>query len=152
MVNTLKLSKKELKKLLHIWEVEYQELFNRLSECLCISGAGPHFTVGKAHLCKKHKHLQKVLNANNRLSTSEDTVPYPTGEVPGQGGCQLIDFLNGNKVKYNSFLVHFPPYFPTLDPLTQHLADMCSGGHDCCWYPKNLSLEIYTLCCSWRCP
>ena len=50
MVNTSKLSKKELEKLLHTREVEYQELSNRLSECLCLSGAGPHFTVGQSTL------------------------------------------------------------------------------------------------------
>ena len=80
---------------------------------------------GQAHISplaearsrKKRKHLQKTLDADKSLGTSEDTVPYPTGEVPGQGDCQLIDFLDGNKAKYNSFLVRPSPCFPMVDTL-----------------------------------
>ena len=57
---------------------------------------------------KKHKHLQKALDADKSPSKSEDIIPYPTGKVPGRGDCQLIDFLGNNKANYNTFLVHSP--------------------------------------------
>ncbi|KAF9645323.1 hypothetical protein BDM02DRAFT_3189816 [Thelephora ganbajun] len=54
-------------------------------------------------LHKKHKHLEKALDANKSPGESEDLILYPTGEVPGQGKCHLINFLGHDKATYNAF-------------------------------------------------
>jgi len=53
MVDTSKLSKRELKKLLHTHEVEYQELSDRLGEHSYVSGTGPRFTTGQGMLAEE---------------------------------------------------------------------------------------------------
>lgn len=74
--------------------------------------------LAKVRSRKKRKHLQKALDADKGPGASEDIVTYPTGEVPGRGNCQLIDFLDIDKATYNSFLVRSSLYFPTVDILT----------------------------------
>lgn len=52
-INTSKLSKKELEKLFHMREVEYQELPEKLGEDLHVLRGGPHFTAGHSALTQE---------------------------------------------------------------------------------------------------
>src|SRR5882762_11824465 len=57
------------------------------------------------HSRKRRKRLQKALDADGGAHNSEDRIPYPTGEVPGRGGCQLVDHIGQDKATYNAFAV-----------------------------------------------
>lgn len=76
----------------------------------------PISPLAKARSRKKRKRLQKALDTDKSLDKSEDPIPYPTGEVPGRGDCQLIDFFDNDKAKYNSFLVCTFLCFTTVGP------------------------------------
>lgn len=100
---------------------------------------------------KKRKRLQKALDTNQVLGESDDLIPYPTGEVPGRGDCQLIDLIGQDKATYNAFAVSFLHHF-SLDShvvLMQCFIDVCPGVCDCRWHSQNFILERHNPCCPW---
>lgn len=102
--NATRVTRKELERRLHAQEVELRGLSAKLGR----------FSMPRNHaICsqfparsrKKRQRLQRVVDAGVGLDESTDAIPYPTGEVPGRGDCQLIDIIGVDKATYNAFAV-----------------------------------------------
>ncbi|KAF9785388.1 hypothetical protein BJ322DRAFT_1020923 [Thelephora terrestris] len=99
-----KLNKKELERLLRAREADYQELSEKLGKYFSpqiLTHIHHSQSTERSH--KKRKHLQKALDANQSVGEADDLIPYPTREVPGRGGCQLVECIGQDKETYNAF-------------------------------------------------
>ena len=101
-----KLNKKELERLLRAREADYQELSEKLGKYFSPQILTHiHHSQSTERSRKKRKHLQKALDANQSVGEADDLIPYPTGEVPGRGDCQLVECIGQDKETYNAFAV-----------------------------------------------